>query len=105
MAGLYSMRDLLDLVEREGGQELWLHVGKPPLMVLRGQMRALDEVPLTKDNTTELLRSVATADQIRELQQCGDIHFIYLSQNSARFGVTAAMQHEEISLKMKNLTR
>ena len=99
------MIDLLNLVEREGAQELWLHAGKPPLMVLRGQMRSLDAVPLTNDNTTELFRSVATTDQLREVQQCGEIHFIYVSQSSARFGVHAAIQHEEISLKIKNLTR
>ena len=80
-------------------------VGKPPLMMLRGEKRALDMVALTNDNAAELFRSVASADQFRELHQCGDIHFIYVSQNSARFGVTAAIRREEISLKIKNLTR
>jgi len=105
MAGMYSITDLLTLAEREGAEELWLHVGKPPMMVLRGQMRTLDEVPLTKGNTAELFRSLATAEQLRELQQCGDIHFIYVSPSSARFGVNAVTQQEEISLKIKNLTR
>jgi Tfp pilus assembly ATPase PilU len=104
MAGLYSMRDLLNLVEREGAQELWLRAGEPPLTILRGQMRRLDEVRLTNNDTTELFRSVATSDQLGELQQCGDIHFIYVSQHSARFGAYAAIEHEEISLRIKNLT-
>lgn len=102
---MYSMADLLTLVEREGAQELRLQVGKPPLMALRGQMRALDSVPLTHDNATELFRSLATVDQQQELQQCGDIRFVYVSQSSARFGVNAAIQQKEISLKIKNLTR
>ena len=105
MAGMYSIMDLLALVERERAQELWLQVGKPPLMVLRGQTRTLDAIPLTNENTTELFRSLATADQLRELQQCGDIQFIYVSQSSARFGVNAAIQHEELSLKIRNFSR
>jgi len=105
MAGLYSMMDLLNLVERERAEELRLHVGNPPVMMLRGQIRALDAVPLSNDNTAELFRSVATADQLRELQQCGDIHFIYVSQRSARFAVHAAIANEQVSLIIKNLTR
>src|SRR5947208_3693718 len=105
MAGMYSMSDLLRRVEREGAQELRLQVGKPPGMVLRGQIRALDSVPLTHDNATELFRSLATVDQFQELQQCGEIHFVYVSQSSARFGVNAAIEQNEISLKIKNLTR
>jgi len=105
MAGMYSITDLLTLIEREGAEELWLETGKPPVMVLRGQTRALDAVPLTNDNATELFRSLATEDQVRELHQCGDIQFIYVSKSSARFGVSATMQREEISLKVKNLTR
>jgi Tfp pilus assembly ATPase PilU len=97
--------DLLNLVEREGAEELRLRAGEPPLMVLRGQTRALDASPLSNENTAELFRSVATADQLRELQQCGDIRFIYVSQHSARFGVHAAMEREQISLSIKNLTR
>ena len=40
----------------------------------------------------ELFRSIATEEQKRELGRCGDIHFTFAAQNSARFGVSAAMQ-------------
>jgi hypothetical protein len=40
---------------------------------------------------------------MKEVHQCGDIHFIYDFQNSTRFGVTAALQHEGLGLKIRNL--
>jgi Tfp pilus assembly ATPase PilU len=103
MAGMYSIKDLLTVVEKEGAQELRLHVGKPPIMVLHGEERRIDVPPLSIGDATELFRSIATVDQSREFQQCGDIHFIYVPPNSARFAVTASLKGEEISMMIRNL--
>lgn len=105
MAGMYCMKDLLELVVREGAEELRLELGKPAVMVLRGEPLAIDVPTVTSDNVAELFRSIATEEQIEELRKCGAVHFIYIFQNSARFGVTAAMQHENFNLKIRNLGR
>jgi Tfp pilus assembly ATPase PilU len=105
MAGMYCMKDLLELLLREGAEELRLEVGEPAVMVLRGEPLAIDVPPLTSENTAELFRSIATEDQMEELRRCGDIHFIYVFQNSARFGVAAAIQRDDFNLKIRNLGR
>jgi Tfp pilus assembly pilus retraction ATPase PilT len=99
------MNDLMNLAAREGAEEFRLEAGQPPIMVLRGRARALDLPSLTEDNVTELFRSFASFEQIEELRRCGDVRFNQIFQNSAQFAVVALMQHEHISLKLKNIGR
>ena len=105
MAGMYCLNDLLNLVEGEGAEELRLEPGKSPIIVVRGQPRALDLPALTSDNVAELFRSFAKGEHVEELRLCGDVRFNCTFKNSARFGVTALMDHENISLRMKHLGR
>ena len=105
MAGMYRIEDLLGLILREGAEELHLRAGEAPVMMLQGESVAIDVPAVTTDNVTELFRSMATELQLRELRACGNIHFIYLFRNSARFAVTAAMQHEAFDVKIRNLSR
>ncbi|HWI58505.1 MAG TPA: hypothetical protein VNZ22_14870 [Bacillota bacterium] len=99
------MNDLLNLVEVQGAEELRLEPGQSPVMVLRGQLRVLDQPLLTSDQVAELFGSFATETHLNELRRCGDVRFTYVFRNSAHFGVTASMQHGKLSVKMKHLSR
>jgi Tfp pilus assembly pilus retraction ATPase PilT len=101
MAGMYCLADLLSLAVNESAEELRLEPGKPPLIVVRGEFRALDLPALTTDNVADLFSSFATPEQTEELRRCGDIHFTYTSQRSGRFGVKATSERAGITLKMK----
>ena len=105
MAGMYNMNDLLNLVAREAAEELRLEPGMPPTIILQGKSRIIDASLVTDDNVSELFRSIATEEQRRELARCGDIHFTFVAQNSARFSVSAAMQRESLTLRIRNLAR
>jgi Tfp pilus assembly ATPase PilU len=99
------MSDLLKLVADEGAEELRLEPGRPPVLVLRGKPQVIEGSLVTSDNVIELLRGIATEEQRRELDRCGDIHFTYVARNSARFSVRAGTQGENLSLRIKNLGR
>ncbi len=103
MAGMYCLADLLNLVVSESAEELRLEAGQPPLIIVRGQSRALNLPALTTDNLADLFSSFATPEQTEELRRCGDIHFNYTSQRSGRFGVKATSERVGITLKMKPL--
>lgn len=105
MAGMYRLRDLLNLVAHEGADELRLEPGGPPVMVLQGRPQMMDGGQLTDGEVAELLRSIATDEQWRELDQCGDPRFIFAADNSARFNVTAVMNGQNLRLTIKNLGR
>jgi len=99
------MEDLLEFVLRERADELHLRVEESPVMIVQGKPRAIEVPAVTADNVTELFQNVATANQLEELRACGEIHFIYLFRNSARFSVTASMQREAFDVKIRNLNR
>jgi Tfp pilus assembly ATPase PilU len=105
MPGMYNLNDLFDLMTREGAEELRLDPGRPPVMVLQGRLRVIDGALLTTENVAELFRSIATKEQRRELDQCGDIHFNLAVSNSDRFNVSATIQGEQFSLCVRNMSR
>jgi Tfp pilus assembly ATPase PilU len=105
MAGMYSMNDLLKLLAQQGGEEVRLEPGKPPVMVLQGKPKVVDGALVTSDYVSELLRGVATEEQRRELDSCGDLHFTFVAAGSSRFSLQAAIQGENLSLRIKNLGR
>ena len=105
MPGMYNIHDLLDLVAREGADELRLEPGRPPVIVLQGKSRVIDGALVTSDNVAELFRGIATEEQSRELGRCGDVHFAFAAHNSARFNVTALIQNEHLNVTIKNLGR
>jgi len=105
MAGMYSLNDLLNLLAQEGGEEVRLEPGKPPVMVLQGRPKVVDGALVTTDYVAELFRGVATEEQRRELDSCGDLHFTFVSRGSARFSLQAAIQGENLTLTIKNIGR
>jgi Tfp pilus assembly ATPase PilU len=105
MAGMYRMYDLLNLVARQGAAELRLLPESPPVMILDGKPRVIDGPPITSDEVAELFRSIATEEQTRELDKCGDIRFSYNTENAMRFTVSATTQGGKLSLRLKNVGR
>ena len=104
MAGMFHLKDLLLLAVQEGAEELLLEPDHPPRMQLHGKMRVLDGPLLTSDEVGALLRSIATDEQRRELELCGDAHFRYAADNLAQFIVQAHTQDNRLHVKIKHLS-
>jgi Tfp pilus assembly ATPase PilU len=105
MAGMYCMKDLLELVLREGAKELRLKANQAPVILLASETHPIEGDFPTKDNLAELFQSIATKEQWAELDRCGDIRFIYMFKDFARFAVTASMQREGLEVRCTNLGR
>lgn len=105
MSGMYSIKDLLELILREGASELRLRSDKPPVMMVQGKTVSVDVPAVSNENITELFQSIATEEQTKELHSCGDIHFIYLAQNLGHFAVSAKIQREFFEVNFRNLSR
>ncbi len=103
MSGMYSMKDLLNLVAQQGAAELRLESDRPPMMLLHGQVRLLDGPPVTSDHITELLHGIVTDEQRRELDLCGSVRFTYAAEQSAHFSVRAGIHGKNVSLNINNL--
>jgi len=104
MAGMYHLKDLLLLTAQESAEELLLEPDQPPRMRLHGKVRVLDGPLLTPDQVSELLHSIATDEQRRELELCGDAHFRYAADHLARFSVHARRQNNRLHVIIKYLS-
>ncbi len=105
MPGMYSMNDLLKLMAREGAAELRLEPDRPPMMLLHGQTRVLDGPLITSHDVAQLFDGIATQEQRRELDLCGDVRFRYVGGHSEQFTVKAELHDAVLSLRITNLTR
>jgi Tfp pilus assembly ATPase PilU len=103
VAGMYNMVDLLKLVAREGAKELLLEPGRPPVMALQGKWRVVDGETLTSANVAELFKGLASGQQRRELERCGDIQFVCAAEHLKRFNVTAESREGKLVVKVRNL--
>src|SRR5690349_10594559 len=105
MGGMYRMRDLLNLLTSEGAEELRLEAGRPPVMVLHGKARVMDGALVSNEDVAELFRSIATEAQNSELARCGESHFIFVSEPSARFKISGTMDGDRVYVAVRNLSR
>jgi Tfp pilus assembly pilus retraction ATPase PilT len=62
---MYSMDDLLHLVHSDGADELKLHVGQPPVIVIDGEQQPIEGPAITAENAEQLLRSITDTRQRR----------------------------------------
>ena len=95
------MDDLLDLVSTEHAEELRLHVGTSPVMVLRGEHHTIEGPLITAENAELLLRSIADTRQTREMRGRGETEFVYTFRGSSRFLVRAKMEDEHVAIDLQ----
>lgn len=106
MGRLYTLNSLLEYLLRERASELLLSSELPPQMTIKNEEVAVGPARITNDNIAELFYNMATADQMKELNACGDARFIYLFRNWVRFAVTASVaQNNAFSIKIRTLGR
>lgn len=100
---MYQLKDLLRLAVQESADELLLEPDQPPRMRLQGKVRVLDGPLLSNDQVDELLRSIATDEQCRELELCGDARFRYAGDNLTQFNVHAQLQQNRLRVAIRCL--
>jgi Tfp pilus assembly ATPase PilU len=103
MPGMYRLKDLLKLMVEQRAAELRLEPDRPPMMLLHGALRVLDGPPVSSDHIGELFRGIATEEQRRELELCGNTLFTYAAEHSEHFSVRAGLRGDSLSLSIKNL--
>ena len=95
---MYSLDDLLQLLHSDGADELRLHVGGPPVIVLDGEPQPVEGPPITTENAEWLLQSIANSRHRRELRERGAVEFLYRFRDRVSFVVRARMEGENIGI-------
>src|SRR5919204_812063 len=77
--------------------DLHMTVGSPPVIRVRGELRALDGYPpLTSKDTRDLIYGILSNDQRKRLEQEWQVDFSYSVPAQGRFRVNAYMQRASI---------
>ena len=92
------MDHLLHLVHSDGADELRLHVGQPPVIVLEGKQEPIEGPAITAEDAEQFLLSIADTRQRRELREHGTVEFIYRFRGRANFVVLATMEDESVGM-------
>ena len=95
---MHSMDDLLHLIHSDGADELQLHVGKPPVIVLDGEGQSVEGPTISAEDLKEYFRSVTNTRQRRELMEQGAVEFIYRFRGRVSFLVQAKIEGENVAM-------
>jgi len=87
-----ELEKLLETVVEANGSDLHLTVGRPPVIRLHGRLRSLDLPNLTAADTEALVRSLAPAGNLEELEKEGTSDFALAYGDKARFRVSIYKQ-------------
>ena len=101
----YTIGDLLDLVFTEKAKGLVLHRGKPPVVSVGEDLCAIEGPAISSQNADELLRSLATTRQIRELRESGRIEFFHDFQGRAQFIVRVKTESAALEIELERLAK
>jgi Tfp pilus assembly ATPase PilU len=95
---MYSMDDLLQLLNKEKADALNLRPGAPPVIVRQGKPVPIEGPPVTYETAEDLLHSITTTRQRRELREREMVQFIYTLRKRTPFVVRAVLVGKSIVL-------
>jgi twitching motility protein PilT len=89
--------EVLKEVVEANASDLHLTVGSPPMIRLRGELRALDNYPaMTSKDTRDIIYSILSNDQRKRLEEDWQVDFSYSVPQYGRFRVNAYMQRASL---------
>lgn len=97
------IKEFMERILHEGGSDLHISVGLPPMMRKNGKMVRLCEERLMPKDTEALLMSLLQEDKQAELRLVGEVDFAVSLQGVARFRVNIFKQRNTFSGVMRVL--
>ena len=99
----YQMSDLLQLMVSEGGADLHVRVGIPPVIRIHGVLQRVDGPVLRPEDTEELMRSITSEDHIQQIREKGGADFGFAFGELARFRVSAFKEKGNFALVLRQI--
>ena len=97
----YSITDLMQLVVAERGEAVHLYPNEAPVLEVQRGLHRIEGPPLEARETDELLRVVASEDDLLELRTNGLSCFYFHFGDSAVFQVMAFREGGHVRLELR----
>lgn len=92
---------LLETCIKMGASDLHCHVGRPPVLRLRGRLRQLETRELEPEDTVALMKQITPERAQQELQEQGGTDFGFEFGDKGRFRTAIFRQKGHISLTLR----
>ncbi len=92
---------VLETCIKQGGADIHLVVGRPPVLRLHGGLRSLETKVLEPDDTVALMKSITPDRNQQELQEIGSTDFGFGFGDKGRFRVSVFRQKGDLSLVLR----
>ena len=99
----YQMSDLLQLMVAEGGADLHIRVGIPPVIRIHGILQRVDGPVLKPEDTEELMRSITSEDHVQQIREKGGADFGFAFGEVARFRVSAFKEKGNFAIVLRQI--
>ena len=96
-----NMDRLLQACIAQGGSDIHLTVGRPPVLRIDGQLRSLETKVLEPDDTVNLMKSITPERNQQELQEEGGTDFGFAYGDAGRFRVSVFKQKNNASIVLR----
>ncbi len=96
-----NMDRLLQACVTQGGSDIHIVVGRPPVLRIDGRLRSLETKVLEPDDTVALMKSITPDRNQQELQEEGGTDFGFAYGDAARFRVAVFRQKGNTSLVLR----
>ncbi|MHC4544883.1 MAG: type IV pilus twitching motility protein PilT [Planctomycetota bacterium] len=96
-----NMDRLLQACVTQGGSDIHLVTGRPPVLRIDGRLRSLETKVLEPEDTVALMKSITPDRNQQELQEEGGTDYGFAFGDEARFRVSIFRQKGNISLVLR----
>ncbi len=97
------MDDLLQVVVDEGGSDLHIRVGVPPIIRLHGSLQHMDLPSLTPEDTENLMKAITSEAHIQKCREIGGSDFGFAFGDKARFRVSVFKERGNYGLVLRQI--
>jgi len=98
-----NMDRLLQACVTQGGSDLHIVVGRPPVLRIDGSLRSLETKVLEPDDTVALMKSITPDKNQQELQEEGGTDYGFAFGDQARFRVAVFRQKGNLSIVLRRI--
>ena len=98
-----AMDDLLQIMVDEGGSDLHIRVGVPPVIRLHGKLVQLDMPALLPEDTETLMKSITSEAHLQKVRDVGGTDFGFAFGDQARFRVSAFKEKGNVGLVLRQI--
>lgn len=100
------LAELLDVVIAQGGSDLHLYTGGPPVIRVSGALIPLTKYPaLTAEQTETILRSIVPEDRAKVFEETQSIDLSYAHKDAARFRINGYRTQGASAVAMRLIPR